>query len=294
MKKTANTSRFSLSNRHLSKLQDRGYLQTSQYRTSDNLTARADLHSRFTVSAMPWPDWVLPQLELRPRGQVIECGAGPGWLWDHPGALPAASHLTLTDLSIGMVTEALARLGPRSGQVSGCAADIQSLPFPTASANVIVANHMLYHVPDLNRALGEVTRVLRPDGRFVAATNGHGHMAELRALSAELFPSVPGIFGMGLVSLPFALENGALLLAPHFAEIELRPYDSHLEVTDAQTLVNYILSSNEARAAVTDEEFDTAVATLQARIDADGPIHISKQTGVFVAKVPRKALDTAV
>ena len=44
--------------------------------------------------------------------------------------------------------------------------DIQQIPYPDGSFDTAIANFMLYHVPDLPRAIGEVRRVLRPGGRF--------------------------------------------------------------------------------------------------------------------------------
>ena len=40
--------------------------------------------------------------------------------------------------------------------------DLQALPFPEACFDAVIANHMLYHVPDRPRALAEVQRVLKP------------------------------------------------------------------------------------------------------------------------------------
>ena len=46
--------------------------------------------------------------------------------------------------------------------------DVQALPFADGAFDVAVAAWMLYHVPDLDRALAELARVLRPGGRLVA------------------------------------------------------------------------------------------------------------------------------
>ena len=56
-------------------------LRTGQYKTSNNLTARAALHQRFSTNPQPWPQWVFAELAPHLRGRVLEVGGGPGWLW---------------------------------------------------------------------------------------------------------------------------------------------------------------------------------------------------------------------
>ncbi|MEZ4516341.1 MAG: class I SAM-dependent methyltransferase [Chloroflexota bacterium] len=271
----------------MANFQDREYLQESQYRTSRHLTARADLHRRFNVSTDDWHDWAFAQIELRNGETILECGAGPGWLWKEPQVeLPAEFQLVATDLSAGMMAEARQRLADLGTHAAFANADIQNLPCPTDTFDAIVANHMLYHVPDLDKALAEVTRALKPDGRFIAATNGRGHMREVFEIGGTLMPGVYlGLRG-AMQALPFALENGAELLGRHFDDIEVRLYDSHLEVDDAEALINYMLSSAEGEAAVPPNLRQAAITQLQQEIDANGPIYISKETGVFVARSP--------
>ena len=145
---------------------DQDYLRDVQYRDSARLAARANLHIKYGTAAMPWFVWVVKQLEWPRAAKVLEVGCGPGWLWvEAPPELPSDLELTLTDLSPGMVNEALARVGEsgRFRTVQARAADAQELPFEDASFDVAVANHMLYHVPDPGRAIAELARVLRPN-----------------------------------------------------------------------------------------------------------------------------------
>ena len=59
--------------------------------------------------------------------------------------------------------------------------DAQSIPYRTDSFDAVIANHMLYHIPDLGKTLSEIRRVLKPEGHLYATTVGLNHMAELRA-----------------------------------------------------------------------------------------------------------------
>jgi len=75
----------------------------------------------------------------------------------------------VTDISPGMV-EVATRNGQRLGlDVTGRVADAEHLPAEDASVDLVVGHAVLHHVPDVEQALREVLRVLRPGGRFVVA-----------------------------------------------------------------------------------------------------------------------------
>ena len=87
--------------------QNTKYLRGDQYRDSQNLGARAQLHQRFSKDSNGWFRWVMSFLGLEQGIEVLECGCGPGWLWrNNLDALPIECQITLTDLSPGMVAEA--------------------------------------------------------------------------------------------------------------------------------------------------------------------------------------------
>lgn len=73
----------------------------------------------------------------------------------------------------------------RSLGVQAMQADARDLPFADASFDAVVAAWMLYHVSPINKALKEIARVLRPDGRLVAITNGKVHLEELWEAAGE-------------------------------------------------------------------------------------------------------------
>ena len=66
----------------------------------------------------------------------------------------------------------------RSRGVDAIVGDVQELPFENALFDCAVAAWMLFHVPDIDRGLSELARVLRPGGRLVAVTNAEHHLAE--------------------------------------------------------------------------------------------------------------------
>ncbi|GJM42179.1 MAG: hypothetical protein DHS20C20_24610 [Ardenticatenaceae bacterium] len=265
---------------------DSDYLQKNQYRDSSNLNARAELHRQFSTAKVDWHPWVFDLARLEPGMRVLECGCGPGWFWrGNVTRIPEGCEITLTDLSPGMVAEAEAALAESGHQFSFQPANIQALDFADETFDVVVANHMLYHVPDLAQGLAEVRRVLKPNGRLIAATNGDQHMKELAQLVPEEVRQMAVSLRMrGKVGqLSFRLENGRTLLEPYFAQVERPLYEDSLWVTEVEPLLAYAFSMLRPGKDVPETAVDQLRDLWAAKIEADGGIHISKHSGVFVA-----------
>jgi len=251
-------------------------LVSEQYSTPVNLQARINLHERFTVNRQDWMLWVLDQIPLGERAVIVEVGSGTGRLWKtNAQRLRPGWEITLSDQSAGMVAQARAVLTDVAHPFRFEIAPAERIPRPDASADVVIANHMLYHVPDLSVALAEIRRVLKPEGALYAATNGDGHMRELDDLYSA-FTGGPTRLGM---SLPFTLENGADLLRPVFPNIRLVRRDDALDVDDADALADYILSMTGGAQAR-----EPLLAFIRARLAAvGGRIRVNKVGGMFVA-----------
>ncbi len=95
--------------------------------------------------------------------------------------------------------------------VQTVAGDVQALPFEDEEFDCAAAAWMLYHVTDVDRALGELARVLRRPGRLVAVTNGRDHLRELE----DLLDFEPR-------HTTFDAEDAEELLSPHFERVEAR------------------------------------------------------------------------
>ncbi len=264
---------------------------TRQYRDASNLEARIALHERFSTNPYGLPRWILDHFELPDGAIILEVGCGPGGLWTgNLDLLPVGWNITLTDASPGMVAEAEARLGS-DRRFDFQVADVRELLFEGGRFDAVVANHMLYHVPDRERAFSEITRVLKPGGTLYAATNGEHTQAEMAWMQQILDPSRPtnGYFLRNL--LEFSLENGAEQLSPWFSEVTLQRYEDALDVTEVEPLVEYLLSGSAANTAAREldpEEFDRRVSILTERLEKEltlrGAIHITKDTGLFIAR----------
>lgn len=166
---------------------------------------------------------------------------------------------------------------PPGDSFSCTVCDARWLPFPDATFDRVVANHMLYHVSDRPAALREAARVLRGAGVFIATTNGRNHLAELNALARRHG------FEMGsLSSDPFTLENGEAQLREVFDHVVCERYEDSLRVTETEPLVQYVLSTTPST-AVDVAAIESLRAEAAQAIRRDGFIHITKEAGLFRA-----------
>jgi ubiquinone/menaquinone biosynthesis C-methylase UbiE len=260
---------------------DQHYLLTHQYKNASNLRARIQLHERFSTNTYDWQHWVFDHFTIPPHAHILELGCGPGELWRRNlHRIPEHWHITLSDLSPGMLQEAQQHLQDSYQHFSFQVIDAQSIPFANEHFDAVIANHMLYHVPDLTKALSEIRRVLKPGGRFYAATNGHNHLRELQELVNKFDPNVPGLWAMP--SLPFRLENGGQELSHQFSHVTLHRYEDALVITEAEPLVAYVLSTP-LGALIVDDKVAEFTRFVEQELAALGAIHISKDSGLFEA-----------
>jgi SAM-dependent methyltransferase len=246
-----------------------------QYGTSANLAARIALHADCSVNTYGWQRWVFDRLQLAPRTRVLEIACGTGRLWvENRERIPRGLRPVLTDLSAAMLETT--RKAAVDGRFAGAA--LPDLPFDDGAFDVVIANHMLYHVDDRPRGLREIRRVLAEDGLLVASTNGRGHLHELKMLMREF-----GIAGSD-VSASFTLENGAAQLRDVFAEVVCAEYDDALRVTDPALVLGYLASMSAGAAEIVAAHADAMRTAVAAHIARDGAFHIRKSTGAFLAR----------
>ncbi len=263
---------------------DQPYLLTRQYNNAQKLEARIYIHQHFSTNTYDWHRWVFDHFHLA-QGNILELGCGPGTLWvKNADRIPEHWYITLSDFSAGMLQEAQQNLHNVAHPFTFQIIDAQSIPFADQQVDMLIANHMLYHVPDRARALAEIRRVLKPGGHFFAATNGQNHMREIRDLIVEFDPTLTeGWEKVAPSKLEgFRLEGGKEELSAHFSTVLLHIYEDGLNITEAEPLAAYVLSNPVGETLIADraEQF---TQFLEHKIASEGMLHITKETGLFEA-----------
>ena len=205
-------------------MSDPTYVQ-EQYSTEAGLAARKAVYT--DVSGPDPRDIAFDAVVMVAPRTVLEVGCGEGELAERMYR-ELDAEVVATDQSERMVELTRAR------GVDARVADVRELPFESGSFDVAVAAWMLFHVPDIDQALAELARVVRPGGRLVAVTNWSDHLQEMYALAG-----LEGVFA----DLTFRGEQGAAILERHFARVEIQDASGTVTFHDAEQVRSYLRSS---------------------------------------------------
>jgi SAM-dependent methyltransferase len=247
---------------------DAATLRNEAYRTGDNLRARGSIYG-WRTEPLDFHDWVLDHVDWRGGERVLDIGCGPGAY--HPFVRARGGEPLGVDLSEGMVAEA----------GGGAVASAQALPFGPGRFDVVLAAHMLYHLPDMGVGLTELCRVARPGGVVLVVTNGADHVEPLRSIMGEAG-------GLGHpVSENFLIQDGALL-EPFFADVDLDVHRGLVEVPDLGPVLGYVESCralDEPHMDVPWDEMMRRFAELAAAaIERDGCFRMTTEVGCFTCR----------
>lgn len=247
-----------------------------QYKTTDNLNIRISIHEKYSTNQCGFHNWQFSHYVFAPGDRILELGCGTGDLWK--GRLPfpdQSMELVLTDFSGNMVSAAEKKLG-RHDNVSYDIASIESIPYGDHCFDKVIANMMLYHVPDLEQALSEVRRVMTGEGYFYCATYGeNGIVPFIASLLKE--------FGVAYhANKNFTLQNGYGILKKYFSQIQRLDYEDSLAVTDVEDVLDYIGSLTMFPAIKPERQ---VLKKILEKEMVNGVLHIPKEYGMFICRV---------
>ncbi|HEX3013988.1 MAG TPA: class I SAM-dependent methyltransferase, partial [Methanobacterium sp.] len=154
-----------------------------QYSNSKKFMARVELNRKFGTNPYKWTLWLFDQMQFKKDARILELGCGNAILWkSNLQKIPEDAHILLSDFSEGMLDDARGILGDAAERFEYDVIDAELIPYPDDSFDIIIANLMLYHIPDRKKAISEINRVLKSDGTFYATTFGLNYMKELSDL----------------------------------------------------------------------------------------------------------------
>ena len=252
----------------------KGTFMNNQYQTAEHLNKRITIHDRYSVNKQGFSNWIYDQYRFSPGDSILELGCGSASMWIGK-RLPAGCRLYLTDFSEGML-EAARKNTAQLPLARFQRVDIQGIPFEDNAFDSVIAHMMLYHVPDMHRALAEVRRVLKPGGSFFCATYGeNGIMAYLSAILNRF-----GVYDP--MNRRFTLQNGEEILKKHFPTVVRQDYPDALAVTDPEDLSDYLYSMGSMTNL--DPAYRPQIVDALHREMKNGVLTVPKEYGMFICR----------
>lgn len=266
---------------------DQEALIREAYATDEHLAVRIRTHELYSEPKIDFQRWVVNIMRWRGDEMVLDVGAGPGMYFDLVCERIPRGQLMAGDLSGGMLRRA--QQHSLAASIRFVNLDAQRLPFADGTFDVVLANHMLYHVPEIERALAEIKRVLKKSGCLVAATNSADTMPELDTLTRRACTLLG--FPKQDIRPPhnaFALENGTMLMARYFRAVARYDIPSVLHFPEVEPVMAYIDSTQALRVpqlppGVTWDEFMGVMEKQVTRLIRHfGELQVQKLAGVLV------------
>ena len=261
-----------------------------QYGDSEKLRIRIEAHERYSEHSQDdWYPRYVAQLDPAAGESVLDVGCGFGAF--HPALHAVGARVVALDYSPGMAREARQRATRDGLAVQVMRADAQQLPLADRSVDHAICSHMLYHVPDIGRALEEMRRVVKVGGRVLITTNAADHSVRFKNLHVQaardlgLTPAeVPGHSRFSLDDLP--------LVRAVFPNVQLHRQPNAFLFPTVDSALRYYASGWVDSVEERDAEGSHRPALLERMaeligeiIAREGVFRVPKDAGSFLATV---------
>jgi ubiquinone/menaquinone biosynthesis C-methylase UbiE len=252
-----------------------------QYVDTSNISARIRLHALYSQNEEKWFPWIYRVSNIRSGMHILELGCGNGDFWlQNMDKIPQKIKIILSDNSEGVLKEARGRFDPEDRRFSFKLIDMDNMDLPENSADMIIANHCLFYADDMQDTLNRIKKVLKKDGVFICSTYGSDHMKEISELVMQYDDRIV-LAAKDLYKI-FGKTNGGEILGSEFNNIEWKEYEDSLYVTEAEDLINYIISchGNQNQYILDDfKEFKSFVKSEMGK-----GFYVTKEAGIFICR----------
>ena len=217
----------------------------NQFSNDKNLAMRINFYKKYTTNKYKFADWLFDKYVFKENMKILELGCGNGSHWEGKiETLPNGCSLVLSDFSEGMLDLVREKFSKKKN-VSIEKIDIQDIPYENETFDIVIANHMLFHVPDLNKAFEPTSTAFTEQ-------------------------------------LPFNLQNGCEILGKYFENVQRFDYENTLAITNTQDLIDW-LKSTKSISGYSDESLSNLYNYFEDIREKDGAINIPRETGVFIS-----------
>jgi DNA-binding transcriptional MerR regulator/phospholipid N-methyltransferase len=249
------------------------------YVDAANISARIRLHTDYSTNPEGWFPWLYKQCKIQKGMKILEIGCGNGELWkENLKRLPKDIHITLSDVSEGMIRDVQRALG-NDARFTYKVFAADQIPYKEHEFDLVIANHVLFYCEDINQTIKECKRVLKKNGSFICSTYGRKHMQEITQLVQEFNADI--VLSADHLYDKFGLENGEEQLKQEFKKISCVHYDDAIVIDTAEPLISYILSCHGNQNHILLDHYKEFKEFVGEKVQ--NGFHITKDAGIFIS-----------
>lgn len=239
---------------------------------------------------------MLDLVTIDPAMTILDAGCGWGrfaWpLIEEKDVSP--TNIIFSDHAENMLHIAFDEARQRNQSINACVSDVEALPFPASQFDLVMANHMLYHLSDILAGIHQLAQVVKPDGTLLATTNSENvrvmvielHYQALKNLGIDFEPEAPSVFSM---------ENGGAYFQQVFRQVEPFYFEDETVYASADDFVASYVNIGRYRNTLARDDISPEIKKVlplefkrlaKQEVDSQGRLVTQSRMGAFVCQKP--------
>ena len=265
------------------------------YNDSHDLEIRINTHKKFSESKLNWDEWVINLLPEKNFQRILDLGCGNGRFIFSLLKRNIGNSFLGIDISESNIQSANSELSKIiDADVSFISGDVETIEKKLSNYDLIMCNHMLWHIKNISGFLTKIKSKLEPEGIFLATTNAPDYMMRMYDLYLNLakildFPE--NILNQNFRNESFSLDNGDAILSNHFNKVKKYFLKDKLIFLNPEPFIKYFLTFLKAQMKIYNEIKEELWVRLInqmtefviSEIQSKGKFEIEKISGVFLA-----------
>lgn len=221
---------------------DSKFLKKGQYKNVKNLSTRFAIYD-FSYPKINFYDEALKTLKFNGSEKILEVGCGDGKVLINLKQSGHKGVLIGSDLSKGMYIESVKICKKEKLPIEFIETSADRLPFEDNSFDIIFAFFMIYHLPDIDIALQEWKRVLKPKGKILITMGSKDNLPNRKKLTTLMKEKI-GVSKKKFTE-SFSFESASKILEKYFSIKNKKLIEYDLRIPDSSFVINAIESTKE-------------------------------------------------
>lgn len=262
------------------------FLKNSQYKDTKNLSARFVLYD-FSYPKVDLYEKAIKALKLNGSEDVLEVGCGDGKVLVNLEESGHRGSLVGTDVSKGMFKDSKGFCKINNIPIKFFEYSSDKLPFKDGSFDVVLSFFMIYHMPDIERALREWRRVLKTNGRLLIAIGSENNLKNRRRLTMQIKEKAGCSKKRFIDSISF--ESAPSFLNKYFNIKKTKLIKYNLRIPEESLIIKAIESTKQFFEPKPKEEvwkscMDNIKKQIQKQIKSKGYFHDVAERGFYICE----------